>query len=65
MLRGILHRAWSSPFTTRSVFAREHTDEIAQAACLGLISTHDPDSGQWGRTWRITAQGLLSLETPP
>lgn len=58
----VLQRAWEAPFTTRSDFARSHTDEVAIAACLGLITVrHNPSS--WGRHWRITAAGLRILET--
>ncbi|API58553.1 hypothetical protein BSL82_03860 [Tardibacter chloracetimidivorans] len=57
----VLERAWKSPFTTRSDFSRKHTDEIAVAACLGLITVRD-DRHSWGRVWRITSTGLLMLE---
>lgn len=58
----VLRRAWEGPFTTRSDFARAHTDQIAIASCLGLITVRqNPDT--WGRVWRITAAGLRILET--
>lgn len=47
-------------FTTRSDFARSHANEIAQAACLGLISTKCPD-GTFGRIWSLTPLGLTTL----
>lgn len=59
----VLRRAWSSPFTTRSDYARENTEEVAVAACLGLITVKHHDTlTEWGRTWRITAAGLQLLE---
>lgn len=56
----VLHGAWSSPFTTRSNFAREHPEHIARASCLGFISTKQPAG--WGTRWHITAAGLRFLE---
>lgn len=58
----VLQRAWETPFTTRSDFARAHTEEVAVAACLGLLTVrHDPT--EWGRAWKITSAGLALLET--
>jgi hypothetical protein len=62
-LAPVLHRAWASPFTTRSDYARENTEQVAVAACLGLITVkHHNTLNEWGRTWRITAAGLQLLE---
>lgn len=59
----VLHRAWSSPFTTRSDFARTHAEPVAVAACQGLLTVKHHDTlNEWGRTWRITAAGLHLLE---
>lgn len=59
----VLRRAWESPFTTRSDFAREHIETVAMAACLGLLTVkHHNTLNEWGKTWRITAQGLQLLE---
>jgi hypothetical protein len=63
LLIPVLHRAWSSPFTTRSDFARTNPEAVAVAACLGLITVkHHNTLNEWGRTWRITAAGLHLLE---
>ena len=58
----VLSHAWSSPFTTRSGFARDNADLIAEAASRQLITTFDIPRNTWGRTWRITATGLDILE---
>jgi hypothetical protein len=57
----ILKRAWEAPFTTRSDFARRHIEQVAIAACLGLLTVHGTTG--WGRVWRITSSGLQHLET--
>lgn len=60
----VLRRAWENPFTTRSDFARENTEVVAMAACLGLITVkHHNTLNEWGNNWRITARGLQLLET--
>ena len=62
----VLRRAWASPFTTRSDFARSNAEEVAIAACLKLLTvTHHNHLNEWGRTWRITSTGLRLLETIP
>lgn len=59
----VLRRAWESPFTTRSDYARDNMEDVAMAACLGLITVkHHNTLHEWGRTWRITAAGLAQLE---
>lgn len=59
----VLRRAWESPFTTRSDFARKHVEDVAVAACLGLLTVkHHNTLNEWGRTWRITSAGLSLLE---
>ena len=60
-LAHVLSETWASPYTTRSNFARLHTDLIAEAACQGLI-TVKTQHHEWGRTWRITSTGLALLE---
>lgn len=47
-------------FTTRSDFARQNAELVAQAACLGLISTKVPD-GVFGGIWSLTPLGLTTL----
>jgi hypothetical protein len=60
----VLRRAWESPFTTRSDFARANTELVAIAACLGLLTVmHHNTLNEWGNNWRITARGLRLLET--
>ena len=59
-LTEVLEQAWRGGFATKSNFARSHADPIAQAACLGLITTqHSGDT--FGRIWRITPAGLERL----
>lgn len=60
----VLDRAFTSPFTTKSDFARKHVDLIAEAACQGLITIFTPRN-HWGRVWHITAMGLQLLENTP
>jgi hypothetical protein len=62
----VLHLAWSQPFSTKSDFARAYADEIAEAACRGLITTRT-EAGEWGRYWRITPAGaaIICPELPP
>lgn len=60
----VLRRAWESPFTTRSDFARRNIEDVAVAACIGLLTVkHNNTLNEWGRTWRITSAGLSLLET--
>ncbi len=64
MLLRVLRRAWESPFTTRSDFARTESETVAMAACLRLLTVkHHNTLNEWGKTWRITAAGLQLLET--
>lgn len=55
-----LARAWNTPFTTKSDFARENANLIAMAASDGFITTRIA-TGLYGRTWQITAAGLQHL----
>jgi hypothetical protein len=59
-LRDVLLAAWSLPFSTKSDFARLAADEIAEAACRGLITTRT-EAGAWGRYWRITPAGAAII----
>lgn len=56
----VLSRAWHSPFTTKSDFAREYANLIAMAASDGFITTRLA-TGLYGRTWQITPRGLQHL----
>lgn len=57
----VLNKAWRSPFTTRSNTAREHPELIAQAACLGFITTRQGRE-TWGALWHVTSAGLRLIE---
>jgi hypothetical protein len=59
-LLGVLERAWEGGFSTRSDFARRNAEEVAAAACLGLITTRQTNSS-YGRSWRITPSGCRLL----
>jgi hypothetical protein len=48
-------------FTTRSDYSRAHSEEIAQAACCGLITTARPADGSFGNFWRVSPFGLMLL----
>lgn len=56
----VLSRAWNSPFTTKSDFARENANVIAMAASDGFITTRIA-TGLYGRAWQITPKGLQHL----
>ena len=62
ILTKVLSRAWASPFTTKSDFAREHADFVAMAASDGFITTRQA-TGLYSNVWLITAKGLRHLET--
>lgn len=57
----VLRQAWLHGFRTKSNFARDHADEVAIAASLGLIST-TIGKNLFDRTWRITRKGMDYLE---
>lgn len=54
-----LWRVWDSPMTTKAGLTKTHADQIAIAACEGLITVR-VGSG-YGRIWRITPRGLQIL----
>lgn len=58
----VLTEAWQKGFTTKSDFAREFTDYVAIAACMGWITTRIFPPDVWGSTWQITSKGLVALE---
>lgn len=66
-LLAALQRVWTYARSTKSDFAREYADEIAQAASAGYITTqvapgpYDPDFDVFGRLWKITPAGLTVL----
>lgn len=58
----VLQHTLTSPFTTRSDFARENAEWVALCCCEGLITTRVPESGQeYGRVYYITPMGNLRL----
>lgn len=71
-LLGLLQRVWTYAITTKSDYAREYADEIAQASSAGFLTTqvapgYVSDEGEilmavaYGRLWKITPTGLQFL----
>ena len=60
-LNVVLHRVYRKGLPLQSNFARFHDQEIAALASLGLITTKEAPH-QYGRTWRITEEGLGFLK---
>jgi hypothetical protein len=60
-LTEVLLRAYQSPFTTRSEFARTNAEWVAVCACQGFISTSIVGDEEFGRVWHITVMGLIHL----
>lgn len=54
---GVVLKAYTSPFSVKSNFARENAGLVAKAASLGLITTQHLD-GRFGSTWYVTVVGL-------
>lgn len=61
LLTEVLSRAYQTPFTTRSDFARNNAELVAVCACEGFISTKTVGTNQFGRRWHITVMGLMRL----
>ena len=57
----ILHRIYAQSVLLQSDFARRYDGEVAALASLGLITTKIGPF-RFGRTWRVTADGLLHLK---
>jgi hypothetical protein len=57
----ILHRIYAQAILLQSDFARRYDWEIAALASLGLITTKIGPF-KFGRTWRVTAEGLIHLK---
>ena len=53
----VVHEAYLNQFAVSSNFAREHSQEVASAASIGLISTLEAPM-VFGRHWRVTGVGL-------
>jgi hypothetical protein len=60
-LGAAIARAWADGFSTRSDFARQHAEAVAEAACLGLITTFNPTTGRHGKQWLVTPKGCRKL----
>ena len=61
-LLALLQRVWTYAITTKSDLARDYADEIAQASSAGLLTTEVlPNTGIYGRLWKITPDGLDHL----
>ena len=58
----MLQHLWTYAQTTKSDFAREHADAIAEASCRGFLTTAvTPNGSVFGRLWKPTAAGLSFL----
>lgn len=55
-----LHKAYLSPFSLQSNFARENAQTVAALASMGLISTKVSEN-TFGTLWRCTFEGVLKL----
>lgn len=59
-LNVVSHAYDTGGFTTRSDYFRAHSEAVAEAACLGLITTQRLD-GSFGKIWRPSPLGLTLL----
>lgn len=58
----VLQRVWTFSFTTKSDFARDHQDALAEASSRGFMTTLVvPGRTVHGRLWKITPEGLAHL----
>lgn len=60
----LLQRVWTFAITTKSDYAREYADEIAEAASRSFITTAVVPALAgtiYGRLWKITVPGLEHL----
>lgn len=60
-LNDVLHRVYRKGLPLQADFSRTHAQEIAALASLGFISTKEAPHF-YGRTWRITKEGLTFLK---
>ena len=58
----VLMTVHQSPFTTRSDFARENAEAIAQCCYEGLITTYSYSEEDYSNVWYITSIGMRVLE---
>jgi hypothetical protein len=54
--------AHQTPFTTRSDFARENAEAIAEACYEGQITTYSHSLNDYSNVWYITSIGMRLLE---
>ena len=56
----VIFRAWTSPFTTKSDYARTHATHVATAASSGFITT-ELNTNIHSNLWVVTQKGLEYL----
>lgn len=54
------HTFLAGGFTTRSDFARNNAEIVAQLAQQGLLTTDTPRDG-FGSVWRLSGNGFVTL----
>jgi len=59
---GVVLKAWASPFSVQSNYAREAAIEVALAASMGWITNIAPDGLSFTRQWHTTPEGLVSVQ---
>jgi hypothetical protein len=59
-LNDVLRRAWQSPFSVKSDFARANAGLVALAASQGLLTTR-LDRENYGTRWLITPVGIARV----
>lgn len=58
----VLQHLWTYSYSTKSDFAREWADAIAEAASRGFVTTAIvPGGSVFGRLWKPTDRGLSFL----
>jgi hypothetical protein len=50
------------PYAIESNYAREKRWAVAFAASVGWLTVVAPDGMSYGRTWHVTAEGLVALQ---
>lgn len=60
-LHEIVHKAYLTPFTVQSNFARRYATEVAMLSSCGYLSTAESKES-YGKTWRATTLGLALLK---
>lgn len=58
----LLQRVWTYAITTKSDYARDYADELAEASSRGFLTTAVvPSRSIFGRLWKMTPTGLQHL----